>query len=58
MNTKERLLEAKKRGISLKMIAIHTEININTIYSYNCGKTRLSKEKEEKINKFLDEVLN
>lgn len=58
MNTKERLLEAKRSGISLKMISIYTEININTIYSYTCGKTRLSKEKEEKINKFLDEVLN
>ena len=54
MDTRERINQAKSRGITLKMIANAAEIKVSTLYSYNCGKSNLSKEKEEKINKSLD----
>ena len=54
MQTKERLRKAREQGITLKMIALATDINLNTIYAYSCGKINLCKEKEEKINKVLD----
>lgn len=54
MKTKEKLNQAKEKGITLKMISSASDINVSTIYSYNCGKSNLSKEKEEKLNKILD----
>ena len=57
MDTREKLSEAKKRGISIKMVAIYTEIKPSTLYAYNCGKINLVKEKEDKVIDFLDKVL-
>lgn len=54
MLTRERLRKARERGITLKMIALATEINLHTIYAYSCGRINLCEEKEEKINKVLD----
>lgn len=54
VNTREKLIQAKEKGITLKMIAQITDINVSTLYSYNCGKSNLSKEKEEKVNKALE----
>ena len=48
MNTRELIAIAKTRGITIKELSKLTEINISTLYHFNCG-TRISKEKEEKI---------
>lgn len=57
MNTREKLSEAKRKGISIKMVALHTDIKVSTLYAYNCGKINLVKEKEDKVVEFLDKVL-
>lgn len=48
MNTRELIAIAKTKGITIKDISNITEINISTLYHYNCG-SKISKEKEEKI---------
>jgi hypothetical protein len=58
MDTKEKLSEAKRRGISIKMVALNTDIKPSTLYAFNCGKINLVKEKEDKVIAFLDKVLN
>lgn len=57
MTTREKLSEAKRRGISIKMVAIHTDIKPSTLYAFNCGKMNLVKEKEDKVVEFLDRML-
>ena len=54
VKTKERINQAKEKGITLKMLSKATDIKVSTLYSFNCGKSNLSKEKEEKLNKILD----
>ena len=58
MTTKEMIKEARERGITIKQLAEITNIKVKTIYNYNCGRTNLSKEKEEKIINALSIILN
>lgn len=58
MDTREKLSEAKRKGISIKMVALNTDIKPSTLYAFNCGKINLVKEKEEKVVEFLDKMLN
>lgn len=53
MDLRKKLKEVKKKGISLKLIASLTNINVNTIYNFSSGKRNLSPEKEEKIINIL-----
>ena len=45
MNTRELIAIAKTKGITIKDLSKITDINISTLYHYNCGST-MSKEKE------------
>ena len=58
MDLKEKLSYLKDVGISYKFISYLTNINQNTIYNFICGKRNLSPEKEEKINKCVNEILS
>lgn len=58
MELKEKLLKVKNLGVTIKFIALKTEINEATLYSFSCGKRELSKEKAEKLNKVLDNILS
>ena len=58
MELKEKMLKVKNLGITIKFIALKTEINEATLYSFSCGKRDLSKEKAEKLNEVLDNILS
>ena len=58
MELKEKLLKVKNLGVTIKFIAFKTEINEATLYSFSCGKRELGKEKAEKLNKVLDNILS
>ena len=48
----------KKQGITYKFLSYLTEINQNTIYNYTSGTRNLSKEKEEKLEKYINILLS
>lgn len=54
MDTKDKLLIAKQKGYSIKLISELTKININTLYAFTSGKRKLSPEKEEKLIQVLE----
>lgn len=54
MDTKDKLLIAKQKGYSIKLISELTKININTLYAFTSGKRQLSPEKEEKLIQVLE----
>ena len=58
MELREKLLLLKNLGISYKFISYLTNINQNTIYSFVCNKRNLSPEKEEKIKKYVEQLLS
>ena len=53
MTTKEMIIKAREKGFTIKTIANITNINLSTLYNYNCGRNNLSKEKEEKVRNAL-----
>lgn len=53
MNLQEKITIAKRKGISIKLIAELTNINVSTLYAVSSGKRNLSPEKEEKVNNIL-----
>lgn len=53
MNLQEKIIIAKRKGISIKLIAELTNINVSTLYAVSSGKRNLSPEKEEKVNNIL-----
>lgn len=57
MNLKEQLKLAKEQGISIKLIANLSNINVSTLYAFSSGKRNLSPEKEEKVIKVLNSLL-
>jgi hypothetical protein len=58
METKEMIALAKTKGITIKKLSEITQINLKTLYNYNCGFSNLSKEKEEKIINTLSFLLD
>lgn len=58
MDLKEKMLKVKNLGITIKFLSLKTEISEATLYSFSCGKRELSKEKAEKLNKILDNILS
>lgn len=54
MDTRKKILLAKEKGYSIKLISQLTNININTLYAFTSGKRMLSPEKEEKIRQVLN----
>ena len=57
MNTREMIKLARDKGITIKSLSDITDINLKTLYNYNCGRSNLSKEKEEKIRNILSCLL-
>ena len=53
MTTKEMIAIAKTKGISIRKLSKMTNISESTIYHFNCGISKLSREKEEKIRDTL-----
>lgn len=53
MNTRDLIKLARDKGLTIKTISELTDINVRTLYSFNCGCRELSKEKEEKIKQLL-----
>jgi len=49
---------AREKGITIKAISDITNINLKTLYNWNCGRNNLSKEKEEKIINALSIILD
>lgn len=58
MTTKEMIDKAREEGFTIKTISKITDINLSTLYNYNCGRNNLSKEKEEKIRYAISILLN
>ena len=56
MELKEKILLAKEKGVSFKLLSQLSNININTIYSFTSGRRNLSPEKKEKISNILDSL--
>ena len=44
---------AKTKGITIRKLSKMTNISESTIYHFNCGISKLSREKEEKIRDTL-----
>ena len=57
METRQKLKEARKKGITIKYLALLSNIKANTLYQYNCGYRNLSIQKEQKIQKILEDIL-
>ena len=58
METKEMIRLAREKGITIKALAEITNIKVKTLYNYNCGRSNLSQEKEEKIINALSIILD
>ncbi len=58
MDTRELVKQAREKGITIKALADITNINLKTLYNWNCGRSNLSKEKEEKIINALSIILD
>ena len=58
MTLKDKMLEVKKAGISIKFMSLKTEITESTLYAFSCGARELSKEKAEKLERLLDALLS
>ena len=58
MNTKQMIDKARALGISVKMISEISNINIKTLYNYTCGRSKLSEEKQQKIQNALRHFFN
>lgn len=58
METREMIRIAREKGITIKAISDITNINLKTLYNWNCGRNNLSKEKEEKIINALSIILD
>ena len=57
MTLKEKLLYLKQEGLTIKFIAKATALTESTLYAFSCGARELSKEKAEKLEKFLDAII-
>ena len=53
MTLREKLLQCKEKGISIKYIAEQVNIKPATLYAFTSGRRNLSPEKQEKIERFL-----
>lgn len=58
MELRDKLLQAKEEGLTIKFIAKKINIMESTLYAFSCGVRELSKEKAEKLNSFLDLILS
>lgn len=58
MSLKDKMLELKKAGVSIKFMSLKTEIAESTLYAFSCGSRELSKEKAEKLEYLLDALLS
>lgn len=58
MNLKEKMLELKKAGVSIKFMSLKTGISESTLYAFSCGARDLSKEKAEKLENLLNILLS
>lgn len=58
METREMIRQAREKGVTIKAISDITNINLKTLYNWNCGRNNLSKEKEEKIINALSIILD
>lgn len=56
--TKDLIKLVKGKGISIKDLSTIADINVKTLYNFNCGYSNLSKEKEEKIRNILFSLLD
>lgn len=56
MTLKEKIILAKQKGVSIKLLSELSNIKVNTLYAYSCGQRNLSPEKEEKINNILNSL--
>ena len=58
MELRDKLLQAKEEGLTIKFIAKKINIAESTLYAFSCGVRELSTEKAEKLNSFLDLILS
>ena len=58
MSLREKMLSLKKDGISIKFMALKTEIAESTLYAFSSGARELSKEKAEKLENLLNLLLS
>lgn len=58
MSLREKMLLLKKNGISIKFMALKTEIAESTLYAFSSGARELSKEKAEKLENLLNLLLS
>lgn len=58
MDTREMIRQARDKGITIKTLSEITNIKLKTLYNYNCGRSNLSQEKEEKIINALSIILD
>ena len=58
MSLKDKMLELKKAGISIKFMSIKTGISESMLYAFSCGARELSKEKAEKLEYLLNALLS
>ena len=56
MTLKEKIILAKQKGVSIKLLSELSDIKVNTLYAYSSGQRNLSPEKEEKINNILNSL--
>ena len=58
MNLRDKVLELKKAGVSIKFMSLKTKITESTLYAFSCGARELSKEKAEKLERLVDILLS
>lgn len=58
MSLREKMLSLKKDGVSIKFMALKTEITESTLYAFSSGARELSKEKAEKLENLLNALLS
>lgn len=58
MSLREKMLSLKRDGVSIKFMALKTEITESTLYAFSSGARELSKEKAEKLENLLNTLLS